>query len=121
MIEVWFNERGYYIQSAKGEASYKYDLPENITSDAFALYNFRWMVLNQALVKVEFLYDEEEDRELTLHTDSRLVEEINGDIEPESTFARASLQYLLLVDTTRFKRFDCRKCSANTINSRLDG
>jgi hypothetical protein len=119
MIEVWFNERGYFIQGSKGESTYVYDLPEHISTDASALYTFRWIVLNQALEQIEFLYDEEQDKELILNTDSRLVEEIQGDITPENSFARACLQYFIVFDASKFRRYDCRKCSASAVNNRL--
>lgn len=118
MIEAWLNERGYYVKTPKGESTFVYDVPHDIQHDASALYMFRWVVFNQALESLSEC-ENPQGHELVLHLDSRLVEEINGDIAPDHPFAKSSLQYFLLVDSRKFKRVDCRKCTSSAINSRL--
>ena len=118
MIEAWLNERGYYVKTPKGESTFVFDVPFDIQHDASALYTFRWVVFNQAIESLSECEDTK-GQELVLHLDSRLVEEINGAITPDNHFAKSSLQYFLVVDAGKFRRVDCRKCTAATINGRL--
>lgn len=119
MIQAWLNERGYCIDAEGGESRFIFDVPTEIEHDAAALYTFRWIVFNHAMEQLPFLCDDPKGEDLVLHLDSRLVEEIKGDITPDNPFAKSSLRYFLVIDSGKFKRVDCRKCSSATINSRL--
>ena len=118
MAEVWFNEYGYVAKTKKGRAAYLYDLPDYVVNDARALYLFRWIVLNKAMENVVELIDKDKE-ELELHTDSRLVEEINGEIETDESFAKSSLLYLLTYDADKFTRVTSRKQSSRAIENKI--
>lgn len=118
-ILVYMNERGYCIDAGGGESTYVFDIPVEVEHDAAALYTFRWIVFNHAMEQLPFLCDATKDEDLVLHLDSRLVEEIKGDITPDNPFAKSSLKYFLVFDAGKFRRVDCRKCSSVTINNRL--
>lgn len=119
MIEVWFNERGYKLISAKGESRFQYDLPAEITDNAANLYAARWMVLNQVMEAVKELRETIEDQDLALYTDSRLIEELRGELTPDGHFAKSSLQYFLQHDYAEFRRVVFEKCSSTIINGKL--
>lgn len=119
MIESWFNERGYKIVAQKGESRFVYDLPVSVIENAASLYTSRWVVLNQMMEQINELSEAEGDRDLTLYTDSRLVEELQGELTPDTPFAKSSLQYFIENDYVAFRRVDFRKCASNTINGKL--
>ena len=119
MIEAWFNERGYKITTKKGESRFVYDLPSSVIENAASLYASRWMVLNQMMDEIHSHSEAEGDRELTLYSDSRLVEELQGDLTPDTHYAKSSLQYFIENDYVKFRRVDFRKCAATTINGKL--
>jgi len=119
MIEAWFNERGFKVITEKGESRFVYDLPSSVTDNASALYASRWMVLNQMIEVVNELRETIDDSELALYTDSRLVEELQGDLKPESDYARASLQYFIEHDYVNFRLVKFVKCASSIINGKL--
>lgn len=119
MIEAWFNEHGYKVVTAKGESKFVYDLPSAVVDNASALYICRWMVLNQMMEVIDELSETIEDRDLVLYTDSRLMEELQGDITPDNNYAKSSLQYFIECDYVKFRRVDFRKCAATTINGKI--
>lgn len=118
MIEAWFNERGYKATTDKGESRFVYDLPGSVVDNAAALYAARWMVLNQMMEAITELR-ETMDQDLVLHTDSRLIEELQGEITPDSSYAKSSLQYFIENDYVTFRRVVFQKCAATTVNSKL--
>lgn len=119
MIEAWFNERGYKITTPRGESRFIYDLPVSVVDNAASLYAARWMVLNQMIEEINEHSEADGDREITLYTDSRLVEELQGDITPDTSYAKSSLQYFIENDYVKFRRVNFRKCASTTINGKL--
>jgi len=119
MIEAWFNERGYKVQTAKGESRFVYDLPSDVTDNAVALYTSRWVVLNQMMEAILELKETDEDQDLALRTDSRLIEELQGEVTPDSAYAKSSLQYFIQFDYVRFRRVTFEKCSPTVINGKI--
>lgn len=119
-MKAWFNERGYYIEAPKGESKFSFEMPPYILNDASLLYSFRWIVFNQTMESIrELLGEDLRGVDLELHSDSRLIEELQGEVTPDNYFAKSSLRYFLMYDSMQFGRIDYRKCSAGTINSRL--
>jgi len=119
MIEAWFNERGFVVTTDKGESRFIYDLPESVVNNAAELYTCRWMVLNQLLEKIDELSETIEDRTLALNTDSRLIEELQGDLTPDNEYAMSSLRYFIECDYVKFRRITFQKCAATTLNGKL--
>lgn len=119
MIEAWFNERGYRVVTSKGESRFVYDLPSDITDNAARLYAARWMVLNQMLDAVNELRETIEDLDLALYTDSRLIEELKGEITPNSRYAQHSLRHFIENDYVKFRRVAFHKCASTVINGKL--
>ena len=120
MIKVWFNEQGYYIEAPKGESKFSFEVPPYVLNDASMLYSFRWIVFNQAMESVcELLGGDSRGGDIELHSDSRLIEELQGEVTPDNYFAKSSRQYFLVHDSTKFGRIDYRKCAASSVNSRL--
>lgn len=119
MIEAWFNERGYLLVTPKGESRFVYDLPLEITDNAAALYACRWMVLNHSMSALDELGEITQDKDLVLHTDSRLIEELQGELTPDSEYAKSSLRYFIECDYVKFRRVAFHKCAATTINGKL--
>jgi hypothetical protein len=119
MIKSWFNERGYRITTSKGDSRFIYDLPSQIVDDAAALYMCRWMVFNQMMDTIKELSETVEDRDLALYTDSRLVEELCGDVTPSNDYAKSSLRYFIECDYVDFGRITFTKCAVSTINGKL--
>ena len=120
MMQVWFNHQGYCVESSLGESKYLFDIPSYVENDASMLYTFRWVVFNSAMEGIrELTGTEEVDTDLVLYTDSRLLEELQGEVTPDNHFANSSLKYFLRYDALRFNRVDFRKCSENSINSRI--
>jgi hypothetical protein len=60
-----------------------------------------------------------QDEDLILHTDSRLIEELRGDLTPDSEYAKSSLQYFIECDYVKFRHITFHKCAATTINHKL--
>lgn len=119
-MQIWFNHQGFYIQAVKGESKYLYDVPDYVMNDATMLYAFRWVVFNSAMEGIsQLMGDDPQDLDLVLHSDSRIIEELLGDIDPDNHFARTSLQYFLRYDSPKFNRIDYRKCSTGSVDSRL--
>jgi hypothetical protein len=54
-----------------------------------------------------------------LYTDSRLIEELQGDLTPNDEYAKSSLQYFIECDYVKFRRIIFQKCAATTINGKL--
>ena len=119
VITAYFNERGYKVITAKGESRYIYDLPSAVVNDASALYTCRWMVLNQMMEIIHELSETIEDKDLGLYTDSRLIEELQGDLTPNNEYARSSLRYFIECDYIKFRRVIFQKCGATTINGKI--
>ena len=119
MIEAWFNERGYFVRGVKGESRYTHELPSYAVDDAATKYNVRWIILNQLLDKIQELGDHTPEQDLVLHTDSRLVEELEGDLTPDSGFAKASLQHFVTVDYFKYKSVTITKCAPSTVEGKL--
>ena len=119
MIEAWFNERGYYVKGVKGEGRFIYDLPAYAVDNATTRYTVRWIVLNQLLDNIQELGDHTPEQDLVLHTDSRLVEELEGDLTPENDFAKKSLRYFVTTDYFKFKSVTVNKCAPSTVESKL--
>jgi hypothetical protein len=118
-MKAWFNERGYVVIAEKGESKFIYDLPAEMTNNASILYNCRWMVLNQLLDTIKELGETVSDKDLVLYSDSRLIEELQGDIAPDNEYAKSSLRYFIEVDYVRFRRISFQKCATTTINEKL--
>ncbi len=118
MILAYFNEQGFKIEGALGEVRRMYDAPAGIESDATALYCFRWYVFNCLLEQLAELGPF--GQELLLYTDSRLVEELNGEIKTDSQFANDSRLYYITHDLPRFRRVRVEKCSPTTIKRKLN-
>lgn len=119
MIEAYFNERGYKVVTSKGESRFIYDLPSAVIDNASALYSCRWMVLNQMMEVINELSETIEDRNLMLYTDSKLIEELQGDLAPNDEYAKSSLRYFMQCDYVKFRRIIFQKCAATTINQKL--
>ena len=119
MIEAWFNERGYKVTTSKGESRFIYDLPTSVVENASSLYAARWMVLNQTIEVINELAETLDDRDLSLYTDSRLIEELQGEIAPDTPYAKSSLGYFIQNDYVKFRRITFHKCPSTTINSKL--
>lgn len=119
MIEAWFNERGYVIRGQRGESKFVYDLPPSVVDNAMKLYTARWVVLNQLLGTIQEQLGESEGQDLVLHTDSRLVEELEGDLTPDTQFAKESLRYFIENDYCKFRRVSCMKATPATIDNKL--
>lgn len=120
MIEAWFNERGYKVTTGKGDSRFVYDLPSSITDDAAARYAARWMVLNQMMETINTLRETIEDQDLALYTDSRLIEELQGELTPDSQYAKSSLRYFITNDFIQYRRVTITKCSSSTVNQKLN-
>lgn len=119
MIEAWFNERGYYLTTSKGESKFIYDLPDEVENDATSVYNSRWMVLNHVLSTLDEMGEATKQEELILNTDSRLIEELRGDITPQNSYAQSSLQYFMQIDYVKYKRVTLNKCSVSSIKKKF--
>ena len=119
MIQAWFNERGYIISSKKGEGHFIYDLPPDLVNDAMAMYSCRWMVFNHLLEAIGQLGETTTDKDLVLHTDSRLIEELQGDLSPQNEYATSSLMFFVQYDYCKFRKVTFTKSAATTINDRL--
>lgn len=119
MIEAWFNERGYKVQTEKGESKFVYDLPAHAIDNAATLYSCRWMVLNHLMETIQSLKETIQDKELILCTDSRLVEELQGELKPDGNFAKASLRYFIEKDFVTFRCVKFYKCTSRTIEDKL--
>lgn len=120
MISAWFNERGYLLSSKKGHSHFIYDLSPEFVNNAMTLYSCRWMILNHLLDAIKQLGETTLDKDLTLHTDSRLVEELQGELTPQNEFALSSRQYFMKHDYGQFRRVLFVKCTSSTINDRLN-
>lgn len=120
MILGYFNEQGFRIEGSLGEVIRTYDAPAGIEHDATALYCFRWYVFNNLMEQLRELGDPSAGEELLLYTDSRLVEELNGDVKTDSRFAADSRLYYISYDLPRFKRVRVEKCSPTTIKRKLN-
>lgn len=118
MIVVYFNEYGFKIEGQLGEVKQIYDAPAGIECDAAALYYFRWYVFNNIMEQLRELGDSSE--ELLLYTDSRLVEELNGELKTDNQFASNSRLFYINHDLPRFRRVRVEKCPPNTIKRQLD-
>lgn len=119
MIKAWFNERGFYIKGQRGESKFVYDLSAEIVDNALKLYTTRWIVLNQLLGTIQEQLGESEGQDLVLHTDSRLIEELEGDLTPDTQFAKESLRYFIENDYRKFRRVAFEKVPPTTIDSKL--
>ena len=121
MISIYFNERGYFIDSPIGQSKFTYDLPKEIEDNAVALYSFRWMVFSHAMEAITNLFgDALQGEELILYSDSRLIEELMGDIVPDNYYAKSSQQYFITHDMPRYRRVRFEKCSATSIDSKIN-
>jgi len=119
MIQAYFNERGYYITASKSGSRFIYELPDYVVNDAGCLYNHRWQVFNDMMDAVEDLSETVEDKDLELNTDSRLIEELGGELTPNDLYAKNSLQYFIEYDYVNFRRIIFQKCGAPTVNGKL--
>ena len=119
MITAWFNERGYKVKTSKGESRFVYDLPSSITENASALYAARWMVLNQLLDILDSIRDANEDRDILLCTDSRIIEELQGEVTPDGSYAQSSLRYFIQKDFLKFRRVAFQKHPSTVIDAKL--
>ncbi len=119
MIHAWFNERGFYIRSADGCSKYIYDVPRRVMDNAVLLYEFRWSVFGDMLEVITTTWDNAQGQDLVLLTDSRLVEELEGEIEPDSHFSKELRRYFIIYDKPRFKRVCVEKCASPVINQKL--
>jgi hypothetical protein len=119
VIEAWFNERGYVATTEKGISKRIYDLSDAMVNNAAMLYICRWMVFNDVMNTIKELGETTLDRDLMLHTDSRLIEELQGELTPDNTYAQASLRWFIEEDYVSFRRVLFNKCAATTINGKL--
>lgn len=120
MILGYFNEQGFRIEGSLGEVIRTYDAPAGIEHDASARYDFRWFVFNNMLEQLHELGDLPVGEELLFYTDSRLVEELCGDLKTDSKFATASRLYYIRYDLPRLRRIKIEKCAPTTINRKLN-
>lgn len=118
MITVYFNEQGFLIEGKLGEVKELHDAPAGVLTDATALYSFRWYVFNSAMDQLRE-FGNVNNEELYLYTDSRLVEELNGEIKTDNDFANKSRLYYFQYDFPRFKKVRVEKCPTTTINRKL--
>lgn len=116
-VELWFNHEGYYIKYPRGEARYLYDLPHAVDEDATAKYLSRWMILNDALDQIKEL--SQEAKILKIFTDSRLLEELSGEIEPTNHFAKSSLRHYIMYDSIEYRQIDYKKVSSASLKDRI--
>jgi hypothetical protein len=118
MVSIFFNEKGFVIETPTGVALKNYDAPGNVMHNAMALYDFRWFVLNEALT---MLYDGfiMSGQHLELYTDSRIVEELNGELTPDNDFAKKSRAYYIAYDLPRFRSIRIQKCPTSAIERKL--
>jgi hypothetical protein len=119
MINAWFNERGYRFTTPRGEGKFAYELPSATVDNAAALYASRWMVLNQMMDAIKNSGEDTKGQDITLYTDGRLIEELRGDIKPETSYARSSLYYFITYDYVYFRRIILEKCTTSTIDGKL--
>jgi len=120
MIQAWFNERGFYIRSKDGCSKYIYDVPRRVMDNAALLYEFRWSVFGDMLEVITTTWDNAPEQDLVLLTDSRLVEELEGEIEPDSYFSKELRRYFNIYDKPRFSRVCIEKCAKNVIEAKLN-
>lgn len=120
IVKAWFNERGYYIETEKGESRFIYDLPVEVINNAIALYTSRWMVFNHVSETIQNLGQTLSGVDLVLYTDSRLVEELKGELTPNNAYARASLHYFIQCDYAGFRRVTIEKCAPTTVSNKLN-
>ena len=120
MILGYFNEHGFRLEGSLGEVIRTYDAPAGIEHDATALYCFRWYVFNNIMEQLCELGNPPIGEELLLYTDSRLVEELNGELKTDNGFASDSRLYYISYDLPRFKRIRVEKCSPTTIKRKLN-
>jgi hypothetical protein len=116
---VYFNANGFKIESPAGEALKNYDVPDRIAQCATDLYKFRWYILNEALALLGDMFHYQ-DIELELFTDSRIVEELNGDISTDDDFAKRSREFYIMYDLPRFKSVRVQKCTTSAVNRKLN-
>lgn len=121
MIEAWFNERGYVTKGEKGEGCFIYALSPDLINDSLLLYDARWTVFNNLLDAIDEVEESPNNHELVLYTDSRLIEELNGDIDPQTNLGKESLMFFKSFDYFKFRSIRFVKCSPSTINDRLAG
>jgi len=119
LVQAWFNERGYYIETETGDSRFIYDLPFEIINNAASLYISRWMVCNHVLDTIQSLCQNLTGVDLVLYTDSRLVEELKGGLAPNNTYARASLHYFIKYDYPSFRRVTFEKCAPTIVSDKL--
>jgi len=120
MISLFFNETGYTIEGELGDAIQIYDVPPSVVYDANALYCFRWYVFNCAIEQLREMGNIPSNCQLELHTDSRLVEELNGEIKTDNKYASDSRAYYIINDMPRFRKVSVYKCAPTTIQRKLD-
>jgi len=119
MLLGYFNEQGFRLEGSLGEVVRIHDAPVGIEQDAMALYCFRWYVFNNLMEQLREL-GSTAGEELLLYTDSRLVEELNGELKTDGKFASDSRQYYIRYDLPRFKRVRIEKSSPATIRRKLN-
>lgn len=119
MIVTYFNEQGFRIEGLLGEVTKIIDAPHGVENDATALYHLRWFVFNSLMEQLHDLGNPPHGTELLLYTDSRLVEELNGELKADGKFANDSKFYYINYDLPRFKRVRVEKCSSTTIKRKL--
>ncbi len=119
MIQAWFNERGYRVVADRGISRLVYEFPDDVINNAASLYICRWMVLNEVLDVIHELSETIEDRDIVLYTDSRLIEELKGELTPNNEYAKSSLQHFIECDYVKFRQVDFKKCAATLIYSKL--
>ncbi len=119
-IQAWFNERGYYIKTNRGENRFIYDLPLEVINNAVALYTSRWVVCNDVLEAIQNLGEDLTGMDLVLYTDSRLVEELKGEVTPNNQYTQASLHYFIKYDYSKFRRVTIEKCAPTTVSNKLN-
>jgi len=120
MINIFFNERGFRIDGSLGEVVQLHDAPAGVQQDAQALYLFRWYVFNSAMERLRELGDLPFGEELLLYSDSRLVEELNGELKPDHIFASESRAFYIKHDLPRFRRIRIDKCATTAIQRKLN-
>ncbi len=120
MTSIFFNETGFRIEGSLGEVVQVYDAPAGVQQDATALYDFRWYVFNSAMEQLAQLGDIPFGEEVILYTDSRLVEELNGEIKTDSRFADASRSHYIKHDLPRYRRIRIEKCAPGAVRHKLN-
>ena len=119
-MKLWVNEHGFVIESDFGESHYSYDVSPLVESNAACLYDHRWAVFNEAMRSAnELVSNHTEPVQLTIHSDSTIIEELRDGLEIQSRFAKSVAGFFLYYDCEKFSPVVYIKCSSISINDKI--